>query len=80
MLPAPTKPIPKRLKPLRAAYEEWPSLAGELADLLDWTPGEVRDLLNGEIEPSGEDMLIINAMLHHHQRSVRVNQDESWAA
>jgi hypothetical protein len=80
MLLPPTKPILTRLRPLHAAFEEWPGLAVELADLLDWTPYEVRDLLNGQIEPSGEDMVIINAMLKHRRRIVRVNQDKKLAA
>ena len=63
MLPPPTKPIPKRLKPLREAYEGTPGLADELADLLDWTPEEVHDLLHGEVEPEPEDMVLIDAVV-----------------
>ena len=73
-------PMPERLKPLRAAFNERPCLADDLVELLDWTPGEVGALLKGQIEPSDEDMMIIAGLLTHLQRGVHANQDSQATA
>ena len=75
-----TDPVPQRLKPLRVAFEQRPCIADELVELLDWSKEEVHDLLAGQVEPSQEDMWIINGLLKHLRRTARAPARPSLAA